>query len=31
MEIAWHDAQHMVSPEEMLAIVNNTPREVKIE
>ena len=31
MEIPWHNAQHMVSPLEMLAIIHNAPRGIKIE
>lgn len=30
MEIPWHNAQHMVSPLEILAIINNAPRRIKI-
>lgn len=31
MEIPWQNAQHLVSPLEMLAIINNTSREMRIE
>lgn len=31
MEIPWPNAQHVVSPLEILAIINNAPRRIKIE